>query len=35
MQNGKIVEQGPVEDVLSNPQTAYTDRLVKAAFEVA
>jgi peptide/nickel transport system ATP-binding protein len=35
MQNGQIVEQGPVEDVLSNPQTAYTDRLVKAAFEVA
>ncbi len=35
MQNGNIVEQGPVEDVLSHPQTAYTERLVKAAFEVA
>src|SRR6185369_2907849 len=34
MQHGKIVEQGPVEDVLSHPKTAYTERLVKAAFEV-
>lgn len=35
MQHGKIVEEGPVEDVLSHPKTAYTERLVKAAFEVA
>ena len=35
MQHGKIVEQGPVRDVLENPQTDYTKRLVKAAFEVA
>ena len=35
MQNGKIVEQGSVDDVLSHPKTAYTERLVKAAFEVA
>ncbi len=35
MQNGKIVEQGPVADVLSNPQTDYTKRLVRAAFEIA
>jgi alpha-galactoside transport system ATP-binding protein len=35
MQHGKIVEQGPVDDVLSHPKTAYTERLVKAAFEVA
>ncbi|RMC31600.1 ABC transporter ATP-binding protein [Paracoccus alkanivorans] len=35
MQRGKIVEQGPVSDVLSNPQTEYTQRLVRAAFEVA
>ena len=35
MQNGKIVEQGPVDDVLSNPKTAYTERLVRAAFDVA
>ncbi|RVA67799.1 microcin ABC transporter ATP-binding protein, partial [Mesorhizobium sp. M7A.F.Ca.CA.001.11.2.1] len=35
MQNGKIVEQGPVDDILSNPKTAYTERLVRAAFDVA
>ena len=35
MQHGKIVEQGPVADVLSNPQTDYTKRLVRAAFEIA
>ena len=35
MQNGKIVEQGPVDEVLTNPKTAYTERLVRAAFDVA
>ncbi len=35
MQNGKIVEQGPVQDVLENPSTDYTRRLVRAAFEIA
>ncbi|MDB5585203.1 MAG: transporter ATP-binding protein [Devosia sp.] len=35
MQNGKIVEQGPVSEVLTNPQTDYTKRLVRAAFEIA
>lgn len=35
MQHGKIVEEGPVNDVLFYPKTAYTERLVKAAFEVA
>jgi peptide/nickel transport system ATP-binding protein len=35
MQHGKIVEQGPVADVLTNPQTDYTRRLVRAAFEIA
>ena len=35
MQHGKIVEQGPVEQVLSAPQTDYTRRLVRAALEVA
>ncbi|MBT9371315.1 ABC transporter ATP-binding protein [Rhizobium sp. CSW-27] len=35
MQHGRIVEEGPVADVLSNPKTDYTRRLVKAAFEIA
>jgi peptide/nickel transport system ATP-binding protein len=35
MQHGKIVEQGPVAEVLTNPQTDYTRRLVRAAFDVA
>jgi peptide/nickel transport system ATP-binding protein len=35
MQNGQIVEQGPVSEVLLNPQTDYTKRLVRAAFEIA
>ena len=35
MQNGRIVEEGPVEDVLSHPKTEYTQRLVRAAFEIA
>ncbi len=35
MQNGRIVEQGPVEQVLENPVTDYTRRLVRAAFEIA
>jgi alpha-galactoside transport system ATP-binding protein len=35
MQYGKIVEQGPVADVLTHPKTEYTQRLVKAAFEIA
>ena len=35
MQHGKIVEEGPVAEVLSNPKTAYTERLIRAAFQVA
>ncbi|PYG57468.1 ABC transporter ATP-binding protein [Rhizobium sp. UGM030330-04] len=35
MQSGKIVEEGPVEDVLNHPKTEYTQRLVRAAFEIA
>ncbi|MCQ1852009.1 ABC transporter ATP-binding protein [Neorhizobium galegae] len=35
MQHGKIIEEGSVDEVLSHPKTAYTERLVKAAFEVA
>lgn len=35
MQHGRIVEQGPVNEVLVNPGTDYTKRLVRAAFEIA
>jgi peptide/nickel transport system ATP-binding protein len=35
MQHGKVVEEGPVEAVLTNPTTDYTRRLVRAAFEIA
>jgi peptide/nickel transport system ATP-binding protein len=35
MQHGKVVEQGPVAEVLTTPKSAYTERLVKAAFEIA
>jgi peptide/nickel transport system ATP-binding protein len=35
MQHGRIVEEGPVSEILSNPKTAYTERLVRAAFDVA
>jgi peptide/nickel transport system ATP-binding protein len=35
MQHGNIAEQGLVEDVLTNPQTDYTSKLVRAAFKVA
>ena len=35
MQYGKIVEEGPVNEVLEHPKTEYTSRLVRAAFEIA
>jgi peptide/nickel transport system ATP-binding protein len=35
MQNGRVVEEGPVSDVLVDPKTDYTRRLVRAAFEIA
>ncbi len=35
MQHGEIVEQGPVEEVLTSPKSDYTKRLVRAAFEIA
>ncbi len=35
MQHGKVVEQGSVAEVLTNPRTDYTRRLVRAAFDIA
>jgi peptide/nickel transport system ATP-binding protein len=35
MLHGKIVEEGPVAEVLENPKTEYTRRLVRAAFDIA
>ncbi len=35
MKRGRIVEEGPVEEVLNRPKTEYTQRLVRAAFEIA
>jgi peptide/nickel transport system ATP-binding protein len=35
MQHGQIMEQGPVATVLTHPQTEYTKRLVRAAFDIA
>ena len=35
MQNGKIVEEGPVAQVLTHPKTEYTKRLLRAAFDIA
>ncbi|MDX3924307.1 MAG: ABC transporter ATP-binding protein [Shinella sp.] len=35
MQNGRIIEEGPVDEILTHPKTAYTERLVRAAFDVA
>ncbi len=34
MQNGNVIETGPTSRVLEYPQTAYTQRLVDAAFNV-
>ena len=34
MQLGKVVEQGPSEQIFDNPQTDYTKALMSAAFEI-
>ncbi len=35
MKKGKVVEQGPAEQIFDNPQTLYTKALMKAAFDLA
>ena len=32
MKEGEVVEHGPAEQVFENPQTAYTEELMSAAF---
>lgn len=34
MKDGKVVEQGSVQDIFDAPQTDYTQKLIKAAFDV-
>ncbi len=34
MKNGKVVEQGPADDIFDEPQHAYTRALMAAAFEM-
>jgi microcin C transport system ATP-binding protein len=33
MRNGKVVEQGPADEIFDNPQTDYTKALMAAAFD--
>ncbi|MBL4721208.1 MAG: ABC transporter ATP-binding protein [Alphaproteobacteria bacterium] len=33
MRNGRVVEEGPVETIFENPETAYTHALMAAAFD--
>ena len=34
MRNGKIVEEGPAQDIFASPKTDYTKALLSAAFEL-
>jgi microcin C transport system ATP-binding protein len=34
MKDGQVVEQGPAADIFDRPQAAYTQALMKAAFEL-
>ncbi|KQP72649.1 microcin ABC transporter ATP-binding protein [Methylobacterium sp. Leaf111] len=34
MQNGRVVEEGPAEDIFAAPKTAYTQALFAAAFDL-
>jgi microcin C transport system ATP-binding protein len=35
LKNGKVVEEGPAEALFANPQVAYTQALLAAAFDLA
>ncbi|MFT6556199.1 ABC transporter ATP-binding protein [Sneathiella sp.] len=35
MKDGKVVEQGPADQIFDNPETLYTKALMKAAFDLA
>ena len=35
MRNGKVVEQGPADEIFDHPQQAYTKALMAAAFDLA
>jgi len=34
MQKGRVVEQGPADEIFDNPQQAYTQALMNAAFNI-
>jgi microcin C transport system ATP-binding protein len=34
MRDGKVVEQGPAEEILSRPRGPYTRALIAAAFDM-
>ena len=34
MQNGKVVEEGPAEDIFARPREAYTQALLAAALNL-
>jgi peptide/nickel transport system ATP-binding protein len=35
MRHGELIEEGPTVDILENSSTEYTQKLIKAAFEIA
>jgi microcin C transport system ATP-binding protein len=35
LKNGKVVEEGPSEQIFTHPQAAYTKALLAAAFDLS